>query len=585
MAEVVIILLVSTLVFAIVARKLKVPEAIVLVLAGVAIGLVPGLPRIELDPDYVFVIVLPPLLHAQASVTSWKEFKDHLHGISALAVGLTLFTTVVVALATHLLVPGIPLPCAFVLGAIVSPPDAVSASAVARALRLPRRIVTVLEGESLVNDATGLVAYRFAVAAVMTGAFSLWGAGGNFVLMAAGGIVMGLVLGWVVTRLFEVLRDDTIVIALSVAAPYVTWYLAEQLHLSPVLAAVTGGIVIGARSPHALSANARLQGSGFWNTLVFLLNGVVFTLIGLQLPRIIANSHGGEWTRLVRDGAIVFAATVVARLVWIFPAAYLPGFLFPGKRRRHVRHPPWKNMVILSWAGMRGVVSLAAALALPLELADGQPFPVRDRLIFLAFCVVLGTLVVQGLTLPWVIRRLGIQGKVHDEEEEERAARLAAAHAALTYVRVLQKSGLFFATSARVVAAEYEDRICEIHHAQRVSEQEKEDHAAAEEAGDEDSLMHIHGSAALRRVALDAEHDALVELHQQRELGKELLLKLEREIDMAESRLPVTRMPATFVKRSGAKLVEPSATKRRAPAAKSRAARTADGSLVGATRR
>jgi len=193
-AEVVIILLVSTLVFAIVARKLKVPEAIVLVLAGVAVGLVPGLPRIELDPDYVFVIVLPPLLHAQASVTSWKEFKDHLHGISALAVGLVLFTTVVVAFATHLLVPGIPLPCAFVLGAIVSPPDAVSASAVARALRLPRRIVTVLEGESLVNDATGLVAYRFAVAAVMTGAFSLWGAGGNFVLMAAGGIAIGLTI-------------------------------------------------------------------------------------------------------------------------------------------------------------------------------------------------------------------------------------------------------------------------------------------------------------------------------------------------------------------------------------------------------
>ena len=348
MAEVVIILFVSTLVFAIVARKLKVPEAIVLVLAGVAVGLVPGLPRIELDPDYVFVIVLPPLLHAQASVTSWKEFKDHLHGISALAVGLVLFTTVVVAFATHLLVPGIPLPCAFVLGAIVSPPDTVSASAVARALRLPRRIVTVLEGESLVNDATGLVAYRFAVAAVMTGAFSLWGAGGNFVLMAAGGIAIGLTIGWVVTRLFAMLRDDTIVIALSVAAPYVSWYLAERLHASAVLAAVTGGIVIGARSPHALSANARLQGSGFWNTLVFLLNGVVFTLIGLQLPRIIANSHGGEWTRLVRDGAIVFAATVVARLVWIFPAAYLPGFLFPGKRRRHVRHPPWKNMVILS---------------------------------------------------------------------------------------------------------------------------------------------------------------------------------------------------------------------------------------------
>jgi len=574
-AEVLIILLVATLVFSIVARRLAVPEAIVLVLAGVAIGLVPGLPKIELDPNYVFVMVLPPLLHAQASVTSWKEFKDHLHGISALAVGLVLFTTVVVALATHLLLPGVPLPCAFVLGAIVSPPDAVSASAVARALRLPRKIITVLEGESLVNDATGLVAYRFAVAAVMTGTFSLWSAGGQFVLMASGGVALGLLLGFVVTRLFAKVADDTIVIALSVAAPYVSWYLAERLHVSAVLAAVTGGIVIGARS-QALSANARLQGSGFWNTLVFLLNGVVFTLIGLQLPRIIARSHGGDPIGLVRDGSIVFAATVVARLVWIFPAAYLPGFFFPRKRRRHARHPPWKNMVILSWAGMRGVVSLAAALALPLTLPGEVPFPVRDRLIFLAFCVVLGTLVVQGLTLPWVIRRLGIQGAVGEEEEEERAARLAAAQAGLTYVRVLQKSGLFFATSTRVVAAEYEDRLCEMNHACRVREQESEgggpdpNDGNGDGDGDEDALMHVHGSAALRRVALDAEHDALVELHQRRELGKELLLKLERELDLAESRLPATRMPATFVKGAGAgpRRARVAAKKRRPAAAR-----------------
>ena len=582
MAEVVIILLVATLVFAILARKLQVPEAIVLVLAGVAIGLVPGLPRIELDPDYVFVIVLPPLLHAQASVTSWKEFKDHLHGISALAVGLVLFTTVVVALATHWLVPGIPLPCAFVLGAIVSPPDAVSASAVARALRLPRRIVTVLEGESLVNDATGLVAYRFAVAAVMTGAFSLWGAGGNFVLMAAGGIAIGLTIGWVVTRLFTILRDDTIGIALSVAAPYVSWYLAERLHASPVLAAVSGGIVIGARSSHALSANARLQGSGFWNTLVFLLNGVVFTLLGLQLPRIIASSHGGAWTSLVRDGAIVFGATALARLVWVFPAAYLPRFLFARRRRRHVRHPPWKNMVVLGWAGMRGVVSLAAALALPLVLPDGQPFPVRDRLIFLAFCVVLGTLVVQGLTLPWVIRRLGLEGAVQEEAEEEREARLASAQAGLTYVRVLQKSGLFFATSTRVVAAEYEDRICELHHATRMREQEAESAANCDDDDGEDAVMHVHGSAALRRVVLDAERDALHDLHQRRELGKELLLKLEREIDMAATRLPPTPMPATFVTPAGVRPTATRALKRKAPAA---AARKTGKELSGAGRR
>jgi CPA1 family monovalent cation:H+ antiporter len=239
-------------------------------------------------------------------------------------------------------------------------------------------------------------------------------------------------------------------------------------------------------------------------------------------------------------------------------------------------------MVILSWAGMRGVVSLAAALALPLTLPGGVPFPVRDRLIFLAFCVVLGTLVVQGLTLPWVIRRLGIQGAVGEELEEERAARLAAAQAGLTYVRVLQKSGLFFATSTRVVAAEYEDRLCEMNHACRVREQESEEAAqdsnGGDGDGDEDAMMHVHGSAALRRVALDAEHDALVELHQRRELGKELLLKLERELDLAESRLPATRMPATFVKGAGA-----GPAKARVAAKKKRSAAARE--PVGASRR
>jgi CPA1 family monovalent cation:H+ antiporter len=535
-AEVVIILLASTVAFAIVARVVEVPDAIVLVLAGLALGLVPGLPKIELRPEYLFAIVLPPLLHAQASLTSWKDFRDHLRGISVLAVGLVLFTTAVVAFVTHALIPDVPLSAAFVLGAIVSPPDAVAASAVAKALKLPKGIVTILEGESLVNDATGLVAYRFAIAAVATGTFSLAGASGHFLVMAGGGIAVGLALGFAVTAAFRGVRDDTITIALSVVAPYAAWYLAERLEVSSVLAAVTGGIVIGAHSRRTLTASARLQGAGFWNTLTFLLNGGVFLMIGLQLPGIFARARGESAVELLFDGLVVFAATVLSRLVWVFPAAYLPALLFPS--RRNAKHPRWKHVTIVGWSGMRGVVSLAAALALPFVTPGGTPFPCRDRLIFLSFCVVLGTLVLQGLTLPWVIRRLGVGGLEVEEEEQEREARVAAAKAALATVCELGGGGRFFATATSVVKNDYEERLRELAPICRAS-----DAPTADEAPD--AVMQVRGSVELRQAALEAEREAILAFNAQHELNKELLQRLERELDMAESRLAKAGRPAT----------------------------------------
>jgi CPA1 family monovalent cation:H+ antiporter len=550
-AEVVIILLASTVAFALVARRLNVPDAIVLVLAGLALGLVPGLPHIELRPEYVFAIVLPPLLHAQASLTSWKDFREHLRGISLLAIGLTLFTTAIVAFVTHALIPEIPLSCGFVLGAIVSPPDAVAASSIAKALKLPPGIVTILEGESLVNDATGLVAYRFAVAAIATGTFSLAGASGHFLLMASGGVAVGLAIGFAVTAAFRGVRDDTITIALSVVAPYASWYVAERLQVSSVLAAVTGGIVIGAHASRTLSASARLQGAGFWNTLVFLLNGGVFLMIGLQLPGIFSRARGESSSELLFDGLVVFAATVLARLVWVFPAAYLPTLLFPD--RRNVKHPRWKHVLIVGWSGMRGVVSLAAALALPLVVPGGAPFPCRDRLIFLSFCVVLGTLVLQGLTLPWLIDELGVGGHEMEEEEQEREARVAAAQAALATVVELGKGGLYFATATRVVANDYEDRVRELNQAGRF----RDDDAPDDDEDDDDTVMHVHGGVELRRKALEAERAAIAEFHLQHELGKELLLRLEREIDMAESRLPKARRPAKAKKKRATKAKRP----------------------------
>jgi CPA1 family monovalent cation:H+ antiporter len=547
-AEVVIILLASTVAFAIVARRVDVPDAIVLVLAGLALGLVPGLPQIELRPEYVFAIVLPPLLHAQASLTSWKDFRDHLRGISVLAIGLVLFTTAGVAFVTHALIPEIPLSAAFVLGAIVSPPDAVAASAVAKALKLPTGIVTILEGESLVNDSTGLVAYRFAVAAVATGTFSLAGASGHFLVMAGGGIAIGLALGFAVTAAFRGVRDDTITIALSVVAPYAAWYLAERFEVSSVLAVVTGGIVIGAHSRRTLTASARLQGSGFWNTLVFLLNGGVFLMIGLQLPGIFARARGESAVELVFDGLVVFAATVLSRLLWVFPAAYLPALLFPS--RRHAKHPRWKHVLIVGWSGMRGVVSLAAALALPLLTPDGASFPCRDRLIFISFCVVLGTLVLQGLTLPWVIRRLGVGGLEVEEEEQEREARVAAAKAALATVCELGDGGRFVATATRVVKNDYEERLREL---------DQEGHAIGADPLDvePDEVMQVHGSVELRQAALEAEREAIVAFDVKHELSKELILRLEREIDMAESRLAKERRPAPAKKRRAAAPREP----------------------------
>jgi Na+/H+ antiporter len=283
-AEMLIFLLMGLAGFGLAAKHLRVPEPIVLVLGGLLVSLIPGLPRVELQPDFVFLLVLPPLLTAQAWETSWKDFHDNLRSISLLAIGLVLFTTLAVGYTLHALIPGLPLAAGFVLGAIVSPPDAVAASAIAERLHLPKQMVTILEGESLVNDATGLVAYKFALAALATGAFSMVEATGEFVVVAGGGILVGLAVGWLFASLLRRIRDEFIAIVLSLIAPYASYVAAERLEVSGVLATVVCGLWLGARSSELLSASARLTGAAFWDTLVFLLNGAVFMLIGLQLP-------------------------------------------------------------------------------------------------------------------------------------------------------------------------------------------------------------------------------------------------------------------------------------------------------------
>ena len=523
--ETLLLILAAVTGFGALARRIGLPEPIVLVLAGLCLSLLPGIPDVDLNPDWIFLLVLPPLLHAQAWVTSWKEFRSHLKTISLLAVGLVLFTTVVVAWAAKLVIPELPWAAAFAFGAIVSPPDAVAASAIAGKLRLPRRIVTILEGESLVNDATGLVAYRFALAAVATGSFALDEAASQFFVVALGGVAIGLAVGVGAAWVFRRVRDPSIAIALSLVAPYAAYLLAERTHVSGVLAVVAEGLVLGTLASEVLSATARLEGFGFWQMVVFLLNGTAFLLIGLQLPAVAQRSCEESWATLLLDAIVVVGAAIAARLAWVTVGGLVTRLLGRFGLNRH-RPLPWRHLFVVGWAGMRGVVSLAAALALPLASGDGGGFPCRDLVVFLTFAVILGTLVLQGLSLPFVIRKLGVAGDGVEEDEREREARIAAATAALAHVRALGKSGQFLATATQLVAAEYTDRIRDLHRGRA---------SLIGEAGSE--VMHVQGTAALRKAGLHRERATLLELHKRHLVEKETLLKLERELDLDETRL------------------------------------------------
>jgi CPA1 family monovalent cation:H+ antiporter len=522
-AELLILLLISLAGFGLLAKRLQLPEPIVLVLGGLAVSLIPGLPSVELKPEYVFLLVLPPLLYAQAWFTSWKDFWDNIRAISMLAVGLVLFTTTAVAFVVHALVPAIPLAACFVLGAIVSPPDAVAASAIAQKLRLPKQMVTILEGESLVNDATALIAFKFALAAVVSGGFSLAEAGGSFLLVVAGGVVVGLVVAWIFTALLCWIRDDLIDIVLSLVAPYLAYLVAERLHVSGVLATVVAGLWIGARSPELLTASTRLTATAFWQTFIFLLNGVVFMLIGLQLPGVVRSLHDHSWRELLGTAAALCGVVIVTRLIWVFPGAYLPRWLSARIRARDP-YPPLRNVAVFGWCGMRGVVSLAAALAIPKTLANGAEFPERDLILFFTFCVILATLVGQGLTLPWLIRKLGVS-TTHSDASMEREARKAAAHAALSQIEKIAAQERITPEAVGLVESVYQQRL---HH-----------------LGDElaDALgwspthqRHIE-SRQLLRAAVAAERKQLIAMHRAHKLNKELLHKLEHELDLEEARL------------------------------------------------
>jgi Na+/H+ antiporter len=519
--EAVVLLLIVVLVLATIANRIQIAYPIFLVLGGLALSFVPEAPIIPLQPDLVFLIFLPPILWAAAYFTSLRDFRANLRPITLLAVGLVVATSAAVAVVARLIMPGLSWPAAFALGAIVSPPDAVATTAIARQLQMPRRLITILEGESLVNDAMALVLYRAAVAAVVTGGFTLSETLVQFVLAGLGGVVIGLAVGVLARWALRLTADSLIETAVTVVAPYVAWVIAERAHTSAVLACVAGGLYVRQGFSEVVAPATRLQARAVWDLLVFVLNAVIFILIGLQLSAIREGTSIDSLLALVVPGAVISLTAIAARLVWVPLAAIIPRMLSPALRRRDPL-PPWPQLLVLGWAGMRGIVSLAAALALPLTTGSGEPFPYRDEIIVLTFAVILSTLVVQGLTLKPLIRALKL-GEDTTFELEEAQAREAAAQAALARLQELEGQPW--------VRREHVDRLRAIH-TQRLQRSSVfnpgESRAAAEERA---------AFRRLRHEILNAERRAVIELRDQGVISDEVLHRIEQELDVEATRL------------------------------------------------
>jgi CPA1 family monovalent cation:H+ antiporter len=523
--ELIFILLAAITVLAAVAERTKVPYPVFFVLGGLALGLIPGMPAVELDPETVFVLFLPPVLFAAAYDTSWRDFRANLRSISLLAVGLVFFTIVAVAAVAHIVIPDLGWPAAFLFGAIVAPPDAVAATAVFQRLGVPRRLVTVLEGESLVNDASALVAYRFAIAAVVSGGFSLSSAAGGFVLIALGGIAVGLVAGWLMNKTIPTVGSTPVTIVASLLAPGLIYIAAERLEVSGVLATVVAGLVHGRSGPVIFDPSTRLRGGTVWGFIVFLINGLVFILIGLQLHKVWAGLDGRTTAELVSATLIIVATVVIVRIMWVYAATclavYLPRLLPRVGARDHFFS--WRIAAITSWAGLRGVVSLAAALALPREAAAGTPFPQRDLIIFLTFTVILATLVGQGLTLAPLVRRLGVVGD-GGTEREEMFARREVALSVLGRLDALAGEPWLPHDLAKKVRYRYSHLLEHLPESLDLADLDT-DHVATHDQ--------------LRREVVQVQRRTLIDLRNRGVIGDDALRRVERDLDLEELRTEI----------------------------------------------
>jgi monovalent cation/hydrogen antiporter len=506
------------------AGAVRVPYPIVLVLGGLLLGFVPGMPPAELPPELVLVLFLPPLLFQEAFSISPRELRSNARVIILLAVGLVLATMSAVAVVAHALVEGLPWAAAFALGAIVSPTDPLAATAILRRLGVPRRMVAVLEGESLVNDATALVAYRLAVAAVVAGSFSLWEAGLRFVAGAVGGVAIGLAVGWLIAEALRRIEDPTVKIVLSVVTGYAAYLPADRLGVSGVLAAVAAGLYVGWRAPVLASPATRLLGASFWEVLVYLLNALLFVLVGLQLHPILSGLSGSSVAVLVGQAAVVSAVVIAVRIGWGFTVTYLIRTLDRRPAQR-ARRASARERLVAGWSGMRGAVSLAAALALPLTTSAGQAFPQRNLIIFITFGVILATLVLQGLTLPWLIRRLRLQ-RDDSEEQEELRGRLRATDAALARLEELAAEVWTRDDTVERMRGLYQFRRRRL----------KARGGYLDDNGAEDRSLAYQ---RLVRELLEAQRREIVLLRNQGEISSEVMRRIERDLDLEDARLEI----------------------------------------------
>jgi Na+/H+ antiporter len=502
--EVFVFLLLAVAVLAGLGLRSGVPYPVALVLGGLVIGLVPGLPSPRLDPDVVFFVFLPPLLYSAAVTTSWRDLRAEARPITLLAIGLVLLTIAAVAAVANAVI-GIPWAAAFVLGAVLGPTDPVSAAAVLDRLGVTGHTKTILEGESLVNDGTGLTAYKIALAAVGAGAGSPPHIALNFVAVAGGGIAIGLAAGWLFARLRQFVTDPSLDVTLSVVTPFIAYVPAEKLHVSGVLATVTAGVFVGARSQDIIEAGTRLRTLAFWESATFLLDGLLFVLIGVQIPTILAGIEGADAFTLAGYALLVTAVVLGARMAWML---IVPALLHS--------HTPRAERVVIGWSGMRGGVSLAAALAI-----DDKAFPRRDLVLFVAYAVIVLTLVVPGLTLAPLLRKVGL-GESEAQRRADAEARLRITHAALERLEDLAEKG-----APEHLVSRLRDR-----YASRIERLETRA-GGHEEDGETDTAV----SARLLGEMIDAERDDLRRMRRERAYPAETLREIERELDLDESRL------------------------------------------------
>jgi CPA1 family monovalent cation:H+ antiporter len=502
------------------ARRLQLAPAILFLVIGIVLALVPGIPHVEMEPDAILLIVLPPLIYSAGVSMSWREFRANLRPITLLAIGCVIFTTCAVAAAVHFIL-GLPWGVGFVLGAIVSPPDVVAPLAIARRLNLPHRILVILEGEGLANDATALILYRFAVLAVSTGAFSLPGAAGSFAAIVAGEIVYGIVVGWLSLRLRRWAHDPRIEICLSLLTPYLAFWVPEHLGGSGVLATVAAGLYVSWNGPLLISSATRLQGIFFWDFVIWLIEGVLFLLAGFEIRVLLDRAKGTPPHDILIAIAVVSAIVIVARFLWVFPGTYLTRAF--RKRRANDTLPPWRDGVFIGFTGIRGVVSLAVALAVPLTLPNGDDFPYRDLILFVTFGVILITVVGIGLTLPALAKVLGLSKHGVLEARHEREAEIAARREILEAARGSLKTIIAERNLPESLA-----RFLEARHETRMR-------ALPDPPAVTGEFTPATQGASLVREIISIERELLHKLLRDGKIGDETRRRIERDLDLEEA--------------------------------------------------